>query len=721
MERKRLLAAMALVLAGVLVYSRSFDGPFIFDDLTSIPENPNIQQLWPLTRSMSPPPQLGAAGGRPLVGLSLAVNYALGGLDVRGYHAFNLAFHLFASLLLWRVVARTLASPALAGRYGGEPAAFVLALLFCVHPLASEAVVYIVQRTELLMACFYLLTLYASLRAWTAAQPRHWQIVSVAACALGMACKEPMVTAPLMVALHDLSFQARPARELLRLRGRYYGALAATWLVLAAILAGGAQVHGALGGQGRLTTFEYLKLQTHALVHYLRLVIWPHPLTIVYDWDVPSLAAALPFALVVLALLGLTAWAFRSGRAPLGYLGAWFFVILAPTSSLLPLHTEPVAERRMYLPLAAVLALMVIGARAALRRLFPESERRERVGAAATTIAALGLGVLTLLRVQDYRTVLSVWEDALRKAPNSKVVRNNLGNAYAFAQRYDAALEQYREAVRANPDHPLAYYNIGFTLVHQSRYAEALAPLAEALRLRPNDADTLYISALALAGVGRPAEAIPDFQAALEIKPNDGEARRDYAIALTNVGRLPEAVAEFKRALEARPNDAAALSKLGNVLTNLGSLEEAARSYQESLRLMPSDVRTRSNYASVLVRLGQVPAGLEQWRLALKDDPKYGIAHYNMANVLTKDGHVAEGAWEYVETIRASPTDERLRGLAIGHLRELRGSPAADAVLSEAARDTDPALRQALAALANTAPTRAAGSQSRSADEKRPR
>ncbi|HSF03462.1 MAG TPA: glycosyltransferase family 39 protein, partial [Solirubrobacterales bacterium] len=266
------------MLACVLAYARSFAGPFIFDDLESIPDNPNIRQLWPITVPLSPPPNLGALGGRPLVSLSFAVNYALGGLDVRGYHALNLAMHAIAALLLWRVAARTLASPALLGRYGGEGTAFAIALVWSLHPLLSEPVTYIVQRTELMMGLFYLLTFYCALRAWTDPRRGAWQVAAVAACALGMACKEPMVSAPILVVLHDLAFRGQPAREVLRERGRFYLALAGSWLVLVGILLGGAQVKGALGGLGNISSFQYLRIQARAIVHYLRLALWPHPL-----------------------------------------------------------------------------------------------------------------------------------------------------------------------------------------------------------------------------------------------------------------------------------------------------------------------------------------------------------------------------------------------------------------------------------------------------------
>lgn len=675
MERKRfLLAAGALVLVVAAAYARSFHGPFVFDDLTSIPENPNIRQLWPLTKAMSPPPQLGALGGRPLPSLSFAVNYALGGLDVRGYHAVNLLLHLASVLLVWRVVARSLQSPALAGRYGGEAAAFAVALLWGVHPLLSEPVVYIVQRTELMMGFFYLLTLYASLAAWTSARKSAWQAAAVAACALGMACKEPMASAPLLVLLHDLAFRGRPVREVLQERRAFYAGLASSWLVLAAIVAGGAQIRGALGGVGGgMTSFEYLRLQTRALTNYLRLVVWPHPLRAAYDWTVPGPELWVPLGLVVVGLILASVWAVRTGRPWAGYLGAWFFLILAPTSSLLPLHTEPVAERRMYLPLVAVLALLVVAARGLLVRLLPDARARLRAGAAVTALIAAACVTLTVLRVRDYRTVTGFWEDALAKAPANHTVRNNLGNAYAFDDRIDAAMEQYRAAIRLRPDHPLAFFNVGFTLVHQSRFVEAVEPLQRAVAIRPADADAQFILGRALFGAGRQAEALTHYEASLALQPQDGEVRRDYAIALQGVGRLPDAVREFQATLALRPKDQAAHSKLGNAYMSMGRLEDALASYQEAVRLLPTDARTRGNLGTALVRLGRVPEGVAAFRQSLKDDPTYALGHLNLANVLAKDGHTEEAAREFQAAIQYAGKDERLRTMAADRLAVLRG------------------------------------------------
>jgi len=698
------LAVAVLVGANAAVYSRSLNVPFIFDDLTSIPDNPNIRTLWPPWRAMSPPPQLGAAGGRPLVGLTLALNYALGGLDVRGYHVFNVLVHVLAALALWGVVARTLKSPVLRGRFGGRGAAFAAALVWSVHPLLTEPVTYVVQRTELLMGLFYLLTLYASLRAWESARPGRWEIAAVVACALGMACKEVMVTAPLMVALHDLLLRGEPWRAVVRRRRRLYAGLAATWAVLAVILAGGAQIKGALGGASPLSPFAYLWLQARGVVHYLRLCLWPHPLRLAYDWGAPGPLEGLPYALILLGLIA-GAVAARRSRPWLTFCACWIFLILAPTSSVLPLYTETLAERRMYLPSAAVVALAVLGIRSALVRSARAGGGAVPVpaAAAAVALAVAALGFLSWRRLGDYRSVLAIWTDTAEKAPRSPIARNNLGMAVALAGQMDEALGHFREALALDPARALSHYNIGFTLSHQGQPREAIGYLRESLRLHPQDADAHFALGVSLAAIGERGEAARHFQESLALRPQDPEAHRELANALVAEGDLGGAGREYEEALRLDPRDFRAHSKYGNLLTALGRHAEAADHYREALRLYPRDARTRNNLATALLLLGRGPEAVKELERALGDDPAYGLGHYNLANMLMNSGRPADSVRHYLEAIRVAGRDVRLREVS-GQKVALLAARAPDAAraVAEATQDPDPAVREAARAALRT-------------------
>jgi hypothetical protein len=155
-----------LALVGLLVYLNSIGKPFMFDDMSSVVENDRIRRLSDLPRVLTPERERPVAG-RPLVNLSFAVNYAIGRLDVVGYHLFNIAVHVLCGMLLFAVAREALLLPQLPGALAesATPIAFIVALLWLLHPLNSEVVSYVTQRTESMMAFFYLLTLYASLRA----------------------------------------------------------------------------------------------------------------------------------------------------------------------------------------------------------------------------------------------------------------------------------------------------------------------------------------------------------------------------------------------------------------------------------------------------------------------------------------------------------------------------------------------------------------------------
>ncbi|MES1167228.1 MAG: hypothetical protein ABUL68_04430, partial [Pseudomonadota bacterium] len=240
-RRSIFLGGGCIVLAAFEAYFNSFSVPFIFDDAASIAQNSTIRHLSQLGNVLSGPPW-GAltVNGRPLLNLTLALNYALGGLAVGGYHGVNLAIHILAGLTLFGIVRRTLQQARLAGRFGEAalPLALCVALIWTLHPLQTEAVTYVVQRAESQMGLLYLLTLYAFIRGAASARPEKWYALSVLCCALGMMAKEVMVSAPLMVLLYDRTFVAGSFGRAWRERWRWYGGLAATWLVLGWLMLG---------------------------------------------------------------------------------------------------------------------------------------------------------------------------------------------------------------------------------------------------------------------------------------------------------------------------------------------------------------------------------------------------------------------------------------------------------------------------------------------------
>lgn len=323
MERK---IPLWLILAGGLAYSNSFSVPFIFDDRRGIVDNPHIRQCWPLHAAFRTPSR-GAVAGRPLVNFSLALNFAVSGLEVWSYHLLNLVVHLGNSLLLYGILGRTLRRILMGGDEStARVLAFAATLLWMVHPLLTESVTYVVQRTELLMGFFMLLTLFCVCRGAESSRPHAWYVGAVTACFWGMGCKETMVVTPILVLAYDSLFLSPSWRVALRRRWGLYAGLAASWAPLAFLVAHGYHHEVAGFHFPEMTPWDYAKTQCGVLLYYLRLSLWPHPLVLDYsDWPIARAAAdfAVP-GLVVLALLVATGfgWSYRVGAS---FLGVWFF------------------------------------------------------------------------------------------------------------------------------------------------------------------------------------------------------------------------------------------------------------------------------------------------------------------------------------------------------------------------------------------------------------
>lgn len=645
------LAATVLVLAVLAAYSNSFSGPFIYDDKPAIADNLTLRHLWPPWAALSPPHGGLTVDGRPVLNLSLAINYAFGGAEVGGYHAVNLLIHALAALALFGLVRRTLLQPALRARFGPAalPVAFVTAALWALHPLQTEAVSYLVQRAESLMGLFYLLTLYAFVRSVQAASPGPWPALSIVACLLGVGTKEVIVTAPVLVLLYDRTFVAGTFRDAWQQRRRYYFALVCTWIPLAWLVAGaGGNRGGSMGfGIGMPWTAHALT-QFEAIARYLKLSFWPHPLVFDYGAYQPApLVATIPYAVVVALVAAVTAFALWR-RPVVGFLGAWFLAILAPTSAM-PQLVQIVVEHRMYLPLAAVVALIGPG-------IYLLGGRR---GLVCLLAAAAALGALTFRRNVAYRTEIAIWQDTVAKRPANSpagaMLHGALGNAFAAADRTPEAIAEFETALRLQPDDADALASLGNSLTAAGRLDEAVARLTAALRLKPALAEAHLNLGVALDRLGRSEDALPHYETALRFKPALAPAHVALGDALLRRGQTPAALAQLQEALRLDPRDALAHYTLALALLQADRAPEASAEFDTGLRLKPNDVVARDNWSNALLRAGRLPDALAQYAATLRLRPESPPTHYNYGNALSAATRYAEAAEQYAEAVRLKP------------------------------------------------------------------
>ncbi len=672
------LGALVIVGAGLLAYRNSLTGPFVFDDAASITDNPTIRHLWPISDVLRPPRGGGiTVESRPVLNLSLALNYAISGTEVGSYRATNLLIHLLAGLTLFGIVRRTLVKWS-ARTLAGAPEngavqcvanhalhlALLIAVLWTIHPLQTESVTYVIQRAESLMGLFYLLTLYCFTRgaeaddvaaAAPARVPAVWFGLSWLVCALGMGTKEVMATAPILVLLYDRTFFAGTVSAAWRRRWRYHLALASTWILLAAlVLASGGNRSGTLG-PGAAPWFAHLLTQFPALAHYLWLSFWPHPLVFYYPtfW-VEHPLEVLPQIVLVLVLLAGTVSALRS-RPAVGFLGAWFFLILAPTS-LAPASSQMLAEHRMYLPLAAVLVLAVVGV--TLPMASPLG-RRLRGGLPLLAFfgwsVALAWGILTFGRNAAYATHLSLWSATNADSSGNIVARDNLGLALSETGRYAEAIPQFEAALQLKPDYAEAHNNLGIVLAETGQTAKAMEHFAAALRIKPSYAAAHGNFGLALQGLGRLPEAIEQFQAALRLAPADPRNHFNLGYALRLSGRNAEAILPLRDALQIKPDYLEAQKNLGLALRDAGQIPEAVAQFQAILRLTPDDAVVRLNLGSALYASGRPAEAIAEFRRAVAIEPGFAEAHNNLGVALRATGRDDDAIREFRAALLIKP------------------------------------------------------------------
>jgi tetratricopeptide (TPR) repeat protein len=638
---------LVIIGAAVAAYHNSFSGPFVFDDIPGIVDNPSIRHLWPITPVMVPPLTSGTVG-RPIENLSLAFNYVLGGTSVAGYHIVNLLLHIAVALVLFSLGLQTLRLPSLRGRFEGKarPIAFATTLLWTVHPLLTESVTSVIQRSELIVGLFYLVTLYAVVRSFDSTKKAFWYGCAIAACLLGMASKEVMATAPVMVLLYDRAFLSGSFKKSLRQRWPLYLGLSATWIPLGLLIFFASDRAGTVGFGHGVAWWAYALTQCQAIVRYLSLAVWPRGLVFDYGKDVvKDFAAVWPQACIVLVLLGATAHAmFRQPK--LGFAGCWFFGILAPSSSVIPLTTQTMAEHRMYLPLIAVIAIAAVG-------LFAEANKK--AGLAIVTLVAALLGWGTMRRNEVYRSAISLWSDTIAKRPRNARAYNHLGNALDSAGRRSEALANFDKALQLRPDYAMAYYNKAETILRMGDASVAIGFFDRALRIEPHYFKALRGKGDALVQAGQGDAAIPLYQEALKLQPDDSDAARSLGIALLKAGRISEAIEQFEAVLRVDPRDARAHNNLGYAYSRVGRVETAVEHLGAAARLEPESAEAHCNYAAALARAGRLMDTIGEYRRAITLRPDHVAAYYSLGNAYAQTGQLSQAVAAYEGALKNRP------------------------------------------------------------------
>ena len=634
-ETKYSYLAFAFIFITVaLCYSNIWQVPILFDDYATLVENMSIRSLTAFETLLSPPTNPGL-GWRPFANITFALSYAISGLNPWAHHLFSIIIHICSASVLFVVVKKTLQTKSLEVKFGQDSILIsgFIALLWALHPIQTQTITYISQRTEALMGLMYLLTIYGFIRG-IQTQKVGWYSLSLISCVLGVLSKEVIVTAPVLVLLYDRTFFAGSFKGALKVRWKYYIALASSWIPFL-ILVKTIQRQAVGFGIG-VSWFTYSLTECKALITYLRLSLWPHPL--IFDRGTNflyTISEAFPYALVLLALLSLTIYALIK-KPVLGFVCACFFIILSPTSSFVPVAEVPIAENRIYLPLAAVMSLLVLGIYTYLGK---------KILRIICTVLITTFLVTSHIRNRDYSSSISIWTDAVKKEPNNPRALNDLGYLLLNDPSHKAEAEHYfQEALRQKPHYSDALTNLGMLYaVDPAKIDQANNNYLEAIKYSPKNAEAHSCYANLIAKIpGKKAEAIEHLLIAINLKPYSAEFHNNYAAILANdPSKQKEALDEYKKAIQLNPNYAQAHNNLANLYCDIkGKETEAIAEYRKALQCDSKLSYIHFNLGLILkLNASTAHEALDEFRLALALNPndspsQVAIEHCNIALIL---------------------------------------------------------------------------------------
>jgi len=518
----------------------------------------------------------------PLTWLSLMLDAEIAGASPRMFHLTNLLLHAGSTLLLFRLLDRAT---------GARWKSAWVAALFAVHPLHVESVAWIAERKDVLSTLFGFLAMLAWLRF--VERPGARRQAAVLLCfALGLLCKQMLVTLPFLLLLLDFWPLGRHRREALPALLREKLPL----LVLAAAAAAMAVIAQRAGGAiGSLEAYPLGARLANAVVSYaayLQQTFWPAGLAVFYPHpgsDVP-IAATLRAAALLAAITGLAA-VLRRSRPYLAVGWLWYLGALLPVIGIVQVGFQARADRYTYLPLVGIFILLAWGVPDLL------AQRRRLVTALALG-SALAAGALAAQQTAYWRESIPLFERAIEVTGENALAEHNLAAAYYQRNQpgdLERALAHYAEAVRIDPGYASAANSLAGVLHRLGRTEEAIERWSQLLQVRPRATAALCNLCGALAQVGRLAEAEERCSQALRGRPEPACAHYNLGRLRLQQSRILEAEEHLETAVRIAPHDTDARVSLGVVLATQGRLEEATAQYVEALRLDPSNQIARSN------------------------------------------------------------------------------------------------------------------------------
>ena len=691
-----LIVAILLAVVAALLYANSFQVPWQFDDRPNIVDNHTVHfhtfSLDGLSRLLT---HSYSESIRFFSYFTFALNFYFGGLDVFGYHLVNLLIHTVAGILIFWFIALTLNLPSQKGGYDSIrfKIALVTSLIFIAHPVQTQSVTYIVQRMTSMASMFYLLAMILYIKGRRSSGRR--QVLYYGGMGLSgllsILSKENALMLPVFIVLYEVCF--------FRGEGRFlHGTMVKILLILGGlgligfVLLGGKYLHIIEEGYRYrdFTMSERVLTQLRVVLHYLTLLIYPHPSRLNLDYDFPvskSLFDPISTTLSLIAILFFLAIGIRKIRKwpILSFFIFWYFGNLAIESSILPL--EMVYEHRLYLPsIGPIFLFSLLLVRLSEKWAPVKNRRREAVFAAVVILIIFSLSWATIERNSIWRSEFTLWTDCVKKSPRKGRPHYNLGYYYHASGQAKKAIEEFELTLRLDPKMAPAHFNLGVIDYNEGRLDEAVLRFKKAIAINPR-----YTQAYASLGEvyhrrGRSEDGLAVFKEALKIEPNNTKALNHLGSIHLRSGDLEKAFMEFKKVVMIDPNQVEALASLGEIYIKKGMMDQAFLEIRKALTLNPSYGYAHTLSGIIYLQKGMIDNGISSFRRALEVGPEDVVALTNLGVAYRYKGMHDEAILQFQKVLSLRPNDEEAH-IHLGEVYFAKGK------LNEAIKESERALQ----------------------------
>jgi len=657
LNNKKIIQISLLVMLAGAIFSNTLHNDFIWDDLLLITDNRLIRdcQNTPLFFTPHYWNELHPVAGeyRPIRTVSFAADYSLWKLNPAGYRVTNLLLHVINVALVFYLVLfiadkkRDRSGGIGSGQRGFFSLAFLTALFFATHPIHTESINFVKNRSDLLALLFFLLSFILFIKHIIAAglRDRHLFIIGAwISFALAVLSKQMALTLPGVLLLYTVCFVPGSERKRSLIGIIPYGVIVFAYFGFyrsfirpAELLPGGVALPGDIG-QHVLTVIKTMGC-------YFKLMVAPFPLNADHAFSIPALilTPSVLLSFIVLLLIGTVAIRAHK-RSPVVFFAlGWMVLTLLPVSNIVYLVSRPIAEQRLYIPSVGFCLLLAYCFERWPRIWFKEPHAPPLIitsAVPAVIIICFYVGI-TVHRNSDWRDGITLYSKTLAMNPNSIRAHTNLGVALNKAKKHEQAIRHFQAALHLSPNFVRAHNNWGVAL---------------------ND-------------LGRQEEAISHYQTALHLNPNFVRAHNNWGVALNGLGRHEDAINHYQNVLRLESKDIInhdmagfypssdyinACYNLGVAFYDMGQYEEAISHYRTALSLDPDHIEAHYNLGLVFYKTEQYQSSINHYRNAVSLNTDHIDAHYNLGLVFYKTGRYEQAISHYQAALRLKPGETEI-------------------------------------------------------------